>query len=254
MSAGSVPAGYLLRARFVRAEYDDGEAACASAQHAHPEHVVLWPEQGVLVVRVNGVEHEVVHGQGLWVPARVPHSLGRGRATAVAVHVAPEAMPGGGERVHVVEVVAAVRELLIYMAENGMAREDRVRAQRVCLSLITKGAAPVAPLPLAHDVRVAEICRHVLADPGDNRSLEEWAWQLSVSSRTLARAFKESTGQTYGRWRTAARIERAMRLLDRGTPVGEVARDVGYGTVSAFSSAFTRETGGSPSDYHPGKR
>ncbi|WP_217132782.1 helix-turn-helix domain-containing protein [Leucobacter chinensis] len=247
----SVPDGYLLRARFLRLDYDDADNACPEGQHVHPEHVVLWPEHGSLSVRVDGVARSIEHGYGLWVPAGTPHAIGPERDRVVALHIAPEAVPGRGERVMTVAMVAAARELLAHMAEVNMPRDERVQAQRVCLALIADEPGPAAPLPIAYDPRVAEICRHLLADPADARSLEQWAWQLSVSSRTLARAFKESTGKTYGSWRTGARVECAMRLLDQGTPVSEVARKVGYSTTSAFSTAFARETGRSPSEYHP---
>ncbi|MEB3961839.1 AraC family transcriptional regulator [Streptomyces kunmingensis] len=71
-----------------------------------------------------------------------------------------------------------------------------------------------------------------------------------VSRSTLAARFKELVGQSpidyLGRWR----VELAGRRLrqDDGT-IAAVARAVGYGSESAFSTAFKRATGVAPRDY-----
>lgn len=251
VTGATVPEGYLLRARFLKYAYEDEQNSCTAKPHAHPEHVVFWPERGSGSVEVNGMEQSVSLGQGVWVPAGEPHSVSDRDGDMVALHIAPEAVPWRGTEVKLVTMLVAVRELLLYLADAGMPREQRVQAQRVCLSLISDEPGSVVQLPVPHDARIVEICRALVADPADDQTIEHWAVRLSVSSRTLARAFRDSTGMTFSQWRTCARMDLAVHLLDRGLPVGEVARRVGYATVPAFSSAFQRVVGKSPREFHP---
>lgn len=251
VTGATVAEGYLLRTRYLKLVYEDEQNSCTEHTHAHPEHVVFWPERGSSVVDVEGDVRSVSLGQGLWVPAGTPHSVPDRDGDLLALHIAPGAVPGRGAEVAVVQMIVAVRELLLHLADAGMPREDRVQAQRVCLGLISTEPAPAIHLPIPHDPRVARICRELLVDPADEQSIEQWAVRLSVSSRTLARAFRVSTGKTFGQWRTLARMELAVRLLDQGFPVGEVARRVGYRTIGAFSGAFFRVLGRNPKDFHP---
>ena len=68
-------------------------------------------------------------------------------------------------------------------------------------------------------------------------------------ARTLARRFQSETGLSFGAWRQQARVLEAMGRLGGGAPVTEVAFDLGYESVSAFSAMFHRATGASPSQF-----
>ncbi|OKL54771.1 hypothetical protein BSZ39_02505 [Bowdeniella nasicola] len=247
-----VPEGYLLTTRYLRYAYIDDADGCSTDAHAHPEHVVFWPERACAEVEVDGVRHSLSVGQGLWVPAGTRHAVSRDPSTTLAaLYLLPEAWDGRAPDVHPVSVNAALRELLSHLAETGMPRQQRLRAQRVCLELVADAAFPVIELPLPQDSRIAPICRSIMSNPADNRSIGDWAWVTSTSARTLARVFRAETGMTFSQWRTAARMSAAVRLLSGGTPVGVVARRVGYATISAFSAAFHRLMGRPPHLFLP---
>jgi AraC-like DNA-binding protein len=65
----------------------------------------------------------------------------------------------------------------------------------------------------------------------------------------LARLFQKETGLSFAAWRQQARVLEAMGRLGGGAPVTQVALDLGYDSVSAFSAMFRRAAGASPSDY-----
>jgi AraC-like DNA-binding protein len=89
----------------------------------------------------------------------------------------------------------------------------------------------------------------LLADPSDPRTLHEWGRAVGASSRTLARAFLGDTGLSFGRWRTLVRLQASLPQLADRTPVGVVARRVGYRTTSAYVAAFRAHTGVTPGRY-----
>ena len=77
-------------------------------------------------------------------------------------------------------------------------------------------------------------------------SLADLARTAGASLRTLERCFLADTGVPLGEWRRRMRLFHALRLLEGGAAVTDVALEVGYSTTSAFSAAFTREFGRSP--------
>ena len=74
-------------------------------------------------------------------------------------------------------------------------------------------------------------------------NLEELANLCDMTVRHLSRAFRTETGLTVGKYVEAAMAERARAMLGNGTPVREVAANLGYATSGSFSCAFRRATG-----------
>ncbi|HEX6345225.1 GlxA family transcriptional regulator [Umezawaea sp.] len=81
-------------------------------------------------------------------------------------------------------------------------------------------------------------------------TLEDIAARANTSTRTLNRRFREQTGTTPLRWLLRARIRRAQYLLESTThPVDRIARQVGFGSPTAFRDQFKRVVGTSPGAY-----
>jgi AraC family transcriptional regulator len=71
-----------------------------------------------------------------------------------------------------------------------------------------------------------------------------------LSPYHFLRSFKRSFGEPPHRYWTGRRIERAKTLLaNPRASITEIAFDVGFGGTSAFSAAFHRITGQTPTDY-----
>ncbi|MEB4615694.1 helix-turn-helix transcriptional regulator [Leucobacter sp. M11] len=266
-----IPDSYLLTtATLVGTDRD----AWQGAEHFHGDAMLMWPVRGTSIVGVGEAIWRLSPGQGLWVPAGVPHAarIDPG-AVASFTYVAPGLFPDSWTGPRVVTVGAAARELLHHLNDHPMPREDRIRAQRVAVQLIAAAAEPELPavlgapgavacdpraglavpeIPLLRDPRIRPLADAVLADPGDDRSIDAWSWQLSLSVRTVSRIFAREVGMSFSQWRTLVRMAHAVGLLAAGEPVGFVAHRSGYASTSAFSAAFRREFGVSPSEYTTG--
>jgi len=73
---------------------------------------------------------------------------------------------------------------------------------------------------------------------------------IGVSERTLRRRFPAATGMTWSRYAVQSRLLRAMTMLaEPGPTVLDVATAVGFDSVSAFTRAFARASGETPSAY-----
>ena len=84
-------------------------------------------------------------------------------------------------------------------------------------------------------------------------SLNMLADLVRLSPYHFLRSFKRSFGEPPHRYWTARRIERARTLLaNPRASITEVALDVGFSSTSAFSAAFHRIAGQTPTDYRRG--
>jgi AraC-like DNA-binding protein len=70
-----------------------------------------------------------------------------------------------------------------------------------------------------------------------------------VSRRTFTRLFRAQTGVSFAAWRQQVCMLAAITRLSDGQPVTRVALELGYASASAFTSAFRRILGDTPSRY-----
>lgn len=95
------------------------------------------------------------------------------------------------------------------------------------------------------------VAAHALAllhdDPACPWTLAVLAAEVGTSRSALAERFPKAIGQTPMQYLARRRLELAASLLNDGATVAAVARRVGYGSEAAFSRAFKRSTGITPS-------
>lgn len=82
-----------------------------------------------------------------------------------------------------------------------------------------------------------------------NYRAPELAQWLGVSTRHLRRVFANQFGCSPAAWLREQRLQAACRLLLSGTPIKEVAFELGFRQVSHFSRDFRRYFGRSPSSW-----
>ena len=97
------------------------------------------------------------------------------------------------------------------------------------------------------DPRMAAALAALHADPARAWTLRALAEEAAMSRSTFALRFREALGETpmdyLARWRMARAADRLARSADS---VAAIAWSVGYGSESAFSTAFKRIVGHSP--------
>jgi AraC-like DNA-binding protein len=104
-------------------------------------------------------------------------------------------------------------------------------------------------MPVFKDRRLVKISKTLQAHPADSRTLEDWAREVSTSSRTLARLFRAETGTSFIHWRQQVRVLASLPRLAAGESIANVAFDLGYETPGAFAAMFRRLMGVVPSRY-----
>ncbi len=242
----SIPRDVVIRAQ-------EFAAANVIPRHRHARHQLVYAHRGVMTVSTETGIWVVPPQRAVWVPAGIHHQVATREPVSMRnVYIRPGAAPGLPDECSVVTVPPLMRELILEAADLPRLYDEAGAAGRMMAVILDQiRAAPVAPLELpwpAH-ARLAPIVGALKDNPGDARSLEDWAAVAGASSRTLARLFVGETGMTFGQWRQQARLLEALTRLAGGQPAASVAFDLGYASQSAFIAMFKKALGRTPGRY-----
>lgn len=218
--------------------------------HTHDDHQLAWAASGVLTVRTEAADWVLPPTRALWIPAGLRHeTLAAGTATMRSLYLRPDRSPVSWPAPVPVMVTPLLAELIGYLDSDSPEPGPREHAEALVGDLLRPVPMTTIEFRMPGDERAAQVAAELVADPADGRSLDEWGRQVGASGRTLARAFLDGTGISFGQWRRLARLQAALPQLATGMAVGTVARHVGYQTASAFVAAFRKETGMTPAAY-----
>jgi transcriptional regulator GlxA family with amidase domain len=106
-------------------------------------------------------------------------------------------------------------------------------------------------IPLPQEPRCRRAAEIVLGDPTASHEIETLACKVGTSSRTLSRLFSSETQLSFKSWCQRARIAAAIERLstEAGVSVKQLASELGYASVPAFSHAFRQVTGKTPTAF-----
>lgn len=232
---------------------NDYPAETRTPRHSHRKGQLIHAISGVMVVRTDAASWLVPPGLALWMPPGEEHEVEAVTELRMrTVYVEPAIARGLASSCRVVEVRPLLRELLIEavrIAPDYDPEGPEGRLMRVLLDQLGRMETTPLHLPMPRDRRLAPVAEALLADPGDDRTIEEWSAAVGASPRTLSRRFLGETGLNFGQWRQRRRVLAALERLAAGEPVTTVALDLGYQSPSAFIAMFRRQLGASPTRY-----
>jgi AraC-like DNA-binding protein len=247
------PADYQRVAQAVAAMPKDFAAGFEISPHSHERAQLIHATAGTMRVATPDGVWVVPPQRALWMPAGMRHSIAMlGEVTMRTLYLRDDAASFMPQTCHVLPVSPLLRELIVRATELPMQHDESGPAGHIVALILTElrglRSLPLQ-LPMPRDPRLRSLCQALLDAPGDQRPLAAWARTINASARTLARHFQSETGLSFGAWRQQARVLEAMGRLGGGAPVTQVALDLGYESVSAFSAMFRRAAGGSPSQF-----
>lgn len=151
--------------------------------------------------------------------------------------------------------VTAGLDLALAMVEEDHGRELALRVARELVMFLKRpGGQSQFSAHLAAQTAekscIRQVQDHVLSHLKADLSVPRLATRARMSERNFARVFRDETGMTPAQFVEKARIDEARRQLeDSAVPLKRLAANVGYSNVDAFSRAFNRCLGVSPSEY-----
>lgn len=216
----------------------------------HREDELIWSTAGVARVRAHDSVWTVPAQRAVWVPAGVPHTI---ETSAESLFYATFLEPGIAAQLPrhamVVELIPAVREMLLLNAEAEMPTETRLRLQRLVIELLSPSPGAQVDLLMPETPRVRFVAEQILDAPGDAVTTADWADRVGVPARELSRAFAAETGLSLTQWRIRARVRASLVPLASGQTVAATARGLGYANPSTFIEHFRAIVGSTPAAY-----
>jgi len=223
--------------------------------HAHPQHQIEYAFQGTAEVETETAHYLLPPQQAVWIPARLPHNTTLRRVRSVSVFFDPDMVPWVDDRARVLAAAPVIREMIVYGVRWPITRP----ASDPVADAFFEALAKLALDWLEHET---PLCLPTSADPATaavmaytNEHLADVTaaavcHAVGMSERTLRRRFPAETGMTWRQYLLESRLLRGMaRLAEPGPTVLDVATGVGFDSVSAFTRAFRRYCGETPSAY-----
>ena len=220
------------------------------APHSHPCGQITYTPQGMLQVIADGTVWFVPPMRAIWIPPDTIHEVKLlTESNLRAIHIHAEYSPLSNQHCLVLEVSNLLRELIFSLeyTEPDSPRERHL-VQVILDELIAAKPLPIY-LPMPNDKRLKNLCEILIANPASNDTLELLAKKVGASARTLTRLFEQELRMSFGDWRQQMRLARAYPLIANGTPLSQVAAELGYSSQSAFSAMFKKTFGVSPSSF-----
>jgi AraC-like DNA-binding protein len=221
--------------------------------HRHAHAQLIYGASGLMRIESSAGAWVVPPARAVWIPAGIEHQVTCvGQVAMQVVYVLAGAAPWLPEDCLVMDVSPLLRELVAAAMEIEAGYElGGPEARLVAVLIDGLRARPVEELhlPMPLDRRLRAVTRSLIADPGDARTLADFAGHAGASARTLARRFVAETGLSFGAWRQQLRLHEALARLASGEPVTSVAFAVGYDSPSAFIAMFRKALGDTPGRY-----
>lgn len=105
------------------------------------------------------------------------------------------------------------------------------------------------------DTRMRQIMQYIVNHITDEISLSDLADSMFVSTSTLSRIFRKSTGMYFSDYITKLRVQSAIGLLEHSDQnLTQIAMSCGFSNSSAFNRSFKKQTGMNPSEYRESKK
>ncbi|MGH8984152.1 MAG: helix-turn-helix domain-containing protein [Acidimicrobiia bacterium] len=223
--------------------------------HTHDFHQIEYAFHGVVEVETRAAHYLLPPQQAVWIPAGLAHQTTLRRVRTVSVFFAPEMIVGIDERARILAAVPVIREMIVYGVRWPIDRPTSDAVSDAFFDALAKltldwlddetplclptSTNPVVEAAMSYtgahlaEVTAGRVCR-----------------AIGVSERTLRRQFSGDTGMSWRQYLLHSRLLRSMALLaEAGPTVLDVATSVGFDSVSAFTRAFTRYTGETPTTY-----
>jgi AraC-like DNA-binding protein len=228
------------------------ETQCAE-KHKHPRAQLIYSCTGSMKVVAADSVWLVSSNQAIWVPGMIEHQVHFLKRNHIRnLFIDPSVAGQLPDKCFALDVSPFLQALIQKVTNIGNDYEMN-SAQGRLISVLMDELAVITPtktfLPTSNDFHVKKVMDALINDPGDKRSIEDFAELACTSSRTLARLFIKEVGLTFGDWRKRVRLMVAIEKLEKGFSVSQISVDLGYGNPSAFVEMFGKEFGISPRKY-----
>ena len=225
--------------------------------HMHREAQLVYAARGTMQVTTPKGRWLVPPDRAVWVPARLEHSIDMLADTEMRTlyfdlaWLAREQRSASLNAEFVVRVSRLLHESILALFDERNSPTRTELLVRLAMLELHQAEDSATFIPLPHEPRCRRAADIVLADPTASHEIETLAREVGTSARTLSRLFAQETQLSFKSWCQRARIAAAIERLsmDTNVSVKQIAAELGYASVPAFSHAFRQVTGKTPTEF-----
>jgi len=225
--------------------------------HMHREAQLVYAAKGTMQVTTPKGRWLVPPDRAVWVPALFEHAidvLADIQMRTLYFDVAwlsREKRSASLAAEFVVRVSPLLHQAILALFDPGNSRERTELLVKLVMLELHQAEDSATFIPLPHEPRCRRAADIVLGDPTGAHEIETLARAVGTSARTLSRLFSSETQLSFKTWCQRARIAAAIEKLstDANVSVKQLASDLGYSSVPAFSHAFRQVTGKTPTAF-----
>ena len=219
--------------------------------HRHGWAQLVYAMSGVMSVRADETLWIVPPARAVWVPAGAEHEIrALGDFAMRTVYFTPALAERLPRECCALDVPPLLRELVLAIVAIQLIDEadaENMRLAAVAIDRIAAARALPLHLPLPNDPRAVRLADRLRGEPSCALELAELARDAGASARTIQRLFLAETGLRFSEWRQRLRLLHGASLLGGGSSVTHAGLEAGYAGTSAFTAAFRKHFGFTPS-------
>jgi AraC-like DNA-binding protein len=225
--------------------------------HMHRESQLVYAAEGTMQVTTPRGRWLVPPDRAVWVPARLAHSIDVLADIQMRTlyfdltWLSRERRGADLDAEFVVRVSPLLHQAILALFDERNTAERTELLVKLATLELHQAEDSTTFIPLPHEPRCRRAADIVLGDPTANHEIETLAREVGTSARTLSRLFASETQLSFKSWCQRARIAAAIEKLstDANVSVKQLASDLGYASVPAFSHAFRQVTGKTPTEF-----
>ncbi len=225
--------------------------------HEHDKAQLLLVFGGIAYLQTSTKDFYIPSNHYIWIPGQYPHNLmfNRQDLQIINIYFPAEHKNSFYNELGIYPVSKLLSEMLSF-SEKWQGDYFRGSWEYEFLSTL-KNLLPKEhlkkfsiQLPTTDDQRLNTILEHLRARLGEALTLEDTAEQFGISVRSLTRLFQSRLRISFIQYVKMLRVIRAMELIkDSSLNMTEIAYEVGYSNISAFSNNFQQLTNMRPTEF-----
>jgi AraC-like DNA-binding protein/quercetin dioxygenase-like cupin family protein len=225
--------------------------------HMHREAQLVYAARGTMQVTTPKGRWLVPPDRAVWVPARLEHAIDVLADIEMRTlyfdltWLKRERRTRNLGKEFVVKVSPLLQQAILALFDPRNAAERVELLIRLVMLELRQAGDSTTFMPLPQEPRCRRAATIVLRDPTAPHDIETLAREVGTSARTLSRLFSSETQLSFKSWCQRARIAAAIERLstDANVSVKQLAAQLGYSSVPAFSAAFRQVTGRTPTEF-----
>ncbi|WP_291870067.1 helix-turn-helix transcriptional regulator [Bradyrhizobium sp.] len=225
--------------------------------HMHREAQLVYAACGTMQVTTPKGRWLVPPDRAVWVPARLEHAIDVLADIEMRTlyfdlaWLAREDRSASLDAEFVVRVSPLLHQAILALFDGRNDPNRTALLAKLAMLELHEAEDSATFIPLPHEPRCRRAADIVLGDPTGSHEIEALAREVGTSARTLSRLFASETQLSFKSWCQRARIAAAIEKwsVDANLSVKQLAADLGYASVPAFSHAFRQVTGKTPTEF-----